>query len=191
MTMSTTLMYYVLFENARMTSVERAAKAAERDRKRAEKEAEEEAQRAVKVVECDRKRAEKNVEKAQRVAKAAAKAAERDAKWTTEVDATIERMIDGGFSYAKIASKLGNGLKRQDISNRRNRHSKESSGMIKPALQPGFPSRITWTAEDDATIVRMRAEDISFAKIVSELGNGLKRNDIKNRWYHHLKDKLQ
>ena len=189
--MSTTLMYYVLFENARMTSVERAAKAAERDRKRAEKEAEEEAQRAVKVVECDRKRAEKNVEKAQRVAKAAAKAAERDAKWTTEVDATIERMIDGGFSYAKIASKLGNGLKRQDISNRRNRHSKESSGMIKPALQPGFPSRITWTAEDDATIVRMRAEDISFAKIVSELGNGLKRNDIKNRWYHHLKDKLQ
>jgi len=129
-------------ERARMISVERAAKAAERDRNCAEKEAEEEAQRAAKVVERDCKRAEKEAEKAQHVAKAAAKAAERDAKWTTGVDATIERMIDDGFSYAKIASKLGNGLKRQDISNRRNRHSKESSGIIKPAVQPGFPSRI-------------------------------------------------
>jgi hypothetical protein len=37
----------------------------------------------------------------------------------------------------------------------------------------------------------MRAEDISYAKIASELGNGQKKNDIKNRWNRHLKDKLQ
>ena len=68
---------------------------------------------------------------------------------------------------------------------------KESSGITKPAVQGGFPSRITWTADVDATIVRMRAEDISFATIASELGDGLKENDIKNRWNRHLKDKLQ
>jgi hypothetical protein len=39
--------------------------------------------------------------------------------------------------------------------------------------------------------VRMRADDISFPKIASELGNGLAENDIKNRWYRHLKDKMQ
>jgi len=37
----------------------------------------------------------------------------------------------------------------------------------------------------------MRADDISFAKIASELGNGLSKNDIVNRWNRHLKDKLQ
>ena len=68
---------------------------------------------------------------------------------------------------------------------------KESSGITKPAVQGGFPSRITWTADDDESIARMRADNISFAKIASKLGNGLKRNDIKNRWNHHLKDKLQ
>jgi len=126
------------------------------------------------------------------VANAAAKAAQRDAKWTAEVDASIESMmINGSVSFSKIASKLGNGLSRNDISNRWYDHLKESSGITKPPVPTGFPSRITWTAEDDATIVRMRAEDISFAKIESELGNGLKRNDIQNRWYRLLKDKLQ
>ena len=52
-------------------------------------------------------------------------------------------------------------------------------------------SRITWTADVDASIMRMRADDISFAKIASKLGNGLKRDDIKNKWSCHLKDKLQ
>jgi hypothetical protein len=33
----------------------------------------------------------------------------------------------------------------------------------------------------------MRAEDISFAKIASEVGDGLKENDIKNRWNRHLR----
>ena len=54
-------------------------------------------------------------------------------------------------------------------------------------MQPGFPSRITWTEDADATIVRMRADDISFAEIAAELGNGLSKNDIVNRWTHHLK----
>jgi hypothetical protein len=170
---------------------QRVAKTAKRDRKRAEKEAEEEAQCVAKTAERDRKRAEKADEEAQRVAKAAAKAAKRDAKWTAEVDASIESMINDSVSFAKIASKLGNGLSTNDISNRWNRHLNKLSSIIKPAVQPGFPSRITWTTEDDATIMRMRAEDISFAKIASELGNGRKTNDIKNRWYHHLKDNLQ
>jgi hypothetical protein len=161
-------------ERSRMTSVECAAKV------------------AAKVVERDRKCAEKEAEEeAQRVAKIAAKAAERDTKWTAEVDALIESMINGNVSFLKIASKLGNDLSTSDIKNRWYDHMKESSGITKPPVQTGFPSRITWTEDDDATIVRMRAEDISYAKIASELGNGLKKNDIKNRWNRHLKDKLQ
>ena len=123
---------------------------AERDRKRAAEKAEEEAQRAAKVV-------------------------ERDARWTPVVDAEIERMIDEGYSYDKIASKLGNGLKMHDIKNRWNRHLKESSSITKPPVQPGFPSRITWSEDADASIMRMRADGVSFAKIASELGNGLKK----------------
>ena len=144
----------------------------ERGRKCAEKEAEEEAQRGAKAA-----------------ARAATKAAERDAKWTAEIDAWIESMIDGSVSFSKIASKLGNGLKEHDIKNRWYSHLKESSGITKPPVQPGKPSSITWTADVDATIVRMRAEDISFVKIASELGNCLNTNDIKNRWNRHLKDK--
>jgi hypothetical protein len=56
--------------------------------KRAEKEAEDEAQRAAKAAERNPKRAEKEAEEeAQRVEKAA----QRDAKWSAEVDASIER----------------------------------------------------------------------------------------------------
>jgi len=112
------------------------------------------------------------------------------AKWTAEVDASIESMVNGGVSFAKIASKLGNGLSTNMIRHRWDDHLKESSGIIKPPVQAGFPSRITWSTEDDATIVRMRAEDISFANIASELGNGRAKNDILNRWNRHLKDKL-
>jgi hypothetical protein len=137
------------------------------------KEAEEETQRAAKVVE-HRKRAEKKeTEEKQRVAKAAAKAAKCNAKWSAEVDASIERMLDGGDTFKKIASKLGNGLKIQDIKNRWYFHLKKSSSIIKPAVPGGFPSRLTWTADADATIVRMRADDVSFPKIALELGNGL------------------
>jgi hypothetical protein len=161
-------------ERAQMTSAESAAKA------------------AAKVVERDHKRAEKEAEEeAQHVAKAAAKAAQRDAKWSAEDDASIESMINGGVSFSKIASKLGNGLTQTDIKNRWYRELKKSSGITKPPVKTGPHSSITWTAHVDATIVRMRTDDISFAKIASKLGNGLKKNDIKNRWNRHLKDKLQ
>jgi hypothetical protein len=173
-------------ERAQMLSVERAAKVVERDRKHAGKEAEEEAQRVAKVVERDCKRAEKEEEKAQRVAKAA----ERDAKWTAEVDESIESMINDSVSFSKIASKLGNGLKENDIKNRWYVHLKESSGITKPPVQTGFPSRITWTADVDESIVRMRVEDISFTKIASKLGNDITRMEIYHRWNRHLKDKL-
>ena len=174
-----------------------AVKIAECDRKRAEKEAEE-AQRvakaAAKIAERDRKRAEKEAEEAQRLAKAAAKAAtkaaERDAKWTAEVDASIVSIINGRVSFAKIASKLGNCLSKNDITHRWHDHLKESSGIIKPFVQSGPQSSITWTDDVDASIVRMRADDMSYAKIASKLGNGLVRNDIINRWNRHLKDKL-
>jgi hypothetical protein len=152
-------------ERARMTSVERAAKVVERDRKREEKETEEEAQRV-------------------------AKAAERDAKWTEDIDASIERMIDDGVSFSKIASELGNGLSKNDIVNRWNRDLKKSSSITKPPVQPGPKSRITWTEDVDASIVRMRVDGVTYAKIASELGNGLSTSDISNRWKNHLKDKL-
>jgi hypothetical protein len=154
------------FEMEADEEAKRAAKAAERDRKRAEKEAEEEAQRA-------------------------AKAAQHDAKWTADVDPTIERMIGGCSYYSDIALELGSGLKKHDIGNRWTGHLKELSGIIKPAVQAGRRSSITWTAEDDATIVRMRTDGFTFAKIASELGNGLTNSDIKNRRTRHLKDKLQ
>ena len=145
-----------------------------------------------KTAEHDRKRSEKEAEEeAQRVAKAAAKAAKGDVKWTAEDDASIESMINGGVSFLKIASKLGNGLTQMDIKNRWYRELKKSSGITKPPVKTGPHSSITWTAHVDATIVRMRTDDISFAKIASKLGNGLKENDIKNRWNRHLKDKLQ
>jgi ribosome modulation factor len=121
----------------------------------------------------------------------AANAAKRDAKWTEEVDATIERLIEDGVSYAKIASKLGNGLSKNDITHRWHDHLKKSSSIIKPAVQCGFSSRINWTEEVDASIVRMREDGISFAKIALELGNGLSKNDIAHRWNRHLKVKLQ
>ena len=52
---------------------------------------------------------------------------------------------------------------------------KELSGIIKPAVQPGPKSCITWTADVNAAIVRMRTDGDSYKKIASELGNGLKK----------------
>jgi hypothetical protein len=179
-----------------MTSVERVAKVVERDcerdrkrdKKSTEKEAEDEAQCAAKAADRDRKCAEKvTEEEAQRPAKAAAKAAERDAKRSAEEDATIVKMIADDVPCSKIASELGNGLSEHDIRNRWHRELKESSGIIKPPGKTGPRSSITWTADVDATIGKMRTDGFSFAKIASKLGNGLKDNDIKNRWNRHLK----
>ena len=122
-------------------------------------------------------------------AMSAAKAAAKATKWTVEVNASIERMIDDGVSFTKIASKLGNGLSKNDIINRWHKDSKKSSSIIKPAVPGGLPSRFTWTEDVDETIVRMRTDGVSFAKIASELGNGLAKHDIMNRWNRHLKDK--
>jgi hypothetical protein len=168
-----------------------AAKIAERDCKRAEKVAEDEAQRvakaAAKIAERDRKRAEKVAEdEAQRVAKPPG-----SITWTAEVDASIESMLDGGVSFSKIASKLGNGLTITDIKNRWYKVLKKSSSIIKPAVQSGFSSRFTWTEDVDASIVRMRMDGDTFEKIASELGNGLAGHNIMHRWNRHLKDKLQ
>jgi hypothetical protein len=58
---------------------------------------------------------------------------------------------------------------------------KELFGIIKPAVQAGRHISITWTAEDDAAIVRMRTDGDSFTKIASELGGGLTNSDIKKQ----------
>ncbi len=118
------------------------------------------------------------------------KAAKRE--WTAEVDASIIRMIRDKVSFAKIALKLGNGLSKNDVQHRWDRKLSKSSGIIKPAVPGGgFPSRITWTADADASISRMIQDKVSFAKIALKLGNGLSKNDIVNRWTRHLKNKQQ
>jgi hypothetical protein len=91
------------------------------------------------------------------------KAAKRE--WTEEVDASIIRMIKEKVSYAKIASKLGNGLSKNDVQHRWVRKLSKSSGIIKPAVQSGFTSRFTWTEDADATIVRMKADGIIYTEI--------------------------
>ena len=125
-------------EEAWQQEEEKDRKKDERDRKCAKMESEEEAQRVAKTVR-DRKRAEKEAEKD-------AKAAERNfvrtfleaeevalehrrqerdrrrATWTAELDETITRMRADGFSFAKIASRLCNDLKKDDIKYRWNRH---------------------------------------------------------------------
>ncbi len=58
---------------------------------------------------------------------------------------------------------------------------KELSGIIKPAVKRGAKSRITWTVDNDEAIMRMKKDGVSFAKIASELGDGLNRNDIKKQ----------
>jgi len=39
----------------------------------------------------------------------------------------------------------------------------------------------------DATIERMVGDGYTYTEIVSELGNGLKHEDINNRWNKHVK----
>ena len=55
------------------------------------------------------------------------------------------------------------------------------------ALERRRQERDQKRAKNDETITRMRADGIYFAKIASKLGNGLKMDDIKNRWTRHLK----
>jgi len=46
-------------------------------------------------------------------------------------------MFGGCSSYSDIALELGNGLTNSDIKNRWHGYLKESSGIIKPAVQAG------------------------------------------------------
>ncbi len=87
-----------------------------------------------------------------------------------------------------LALTLGKGLKKNDISNRWHIKLKELSGIIKPPVQSGQHSSITWTAEDDATIVSMSPGGSSYTKIALALGQGLKKNDTSSRWHFKLKE---
>jgi hypothetical protein len=66
---------------------------------------------------------------------------------TADEDQAITHMIADGSAYANIASELGNGLKMSDINNRWNQCLKKSTVIIKPPVQTGRHSSITWTAE--------------------------------------------
>ena len=99
--------------------------------------------------------------------------------WTAEDDATIVRMIAGGSSYHKNALAIGKGLRGQDINNRWHRELKESSAIIKPPVKTGPHS--SWTAEDDAIIVRMIMHGSSYPEIALAMGIGLKVQVISNR----------
>ena len=95
-------------------------------------------------------------------------------------------MIVDGYSYDIISFELGNGLQMGDINNRWNWHLKKSTDIIKPQVPTGRHSWITWTADVDAQIMRMKADGYSYDMISFELGNGLKINDINNRGNRHL-----
>ena len=83
----------------------------------------------------------------------------------------------------------GKGQTKNDINNRWHMKLKESSRIIKPPVQGGqHSSSFSWTAKDDAVIVRMNEGGSSYAEIASALGKGLNKNDIKNRWHKILKE---
>ena len=65
---------------------------------------------------------------------------------------------------------------------------KESSGIIKPAVKPGVKSRITWTAELDDAIVRMKKDAVSCNDSALELGQWPKISRDQTRWHRHLKE---
>ncbi len=52
----------------------------------------------------------------------------------------------------------------------------------KQATYTQSKNRITWTVEDNATIVRMIVGGSAYAEIALAMGKGLERNDISNRW---------
>jgi len=64
----------------------------------------------------------------------------------------------------------------------RKREEKEAEEEAKRAAKK------TWTAEDDATIVRMVGDGYSCSEIASELGKDLKRGDICYKWINHLEE---
>ena len=146
-----------------------ALKQEERDRKLSSVE------RAVKVVERDQKRTEKEAEEVVKAAERHFNCTFLEAEELALEHRRQERHRKRAENEAEEAAKTAE-------------HDREctekASGIIKPYVQ-----RVarTWTTELDEIITRMRADSISFANIASRLGNGLKKNDIKNRWKRHLK----
>ena len=145
------------------------------DRERDERGAVNAAEHEKRPTERERKQAKKWTVSAEREIRTTKREHKRAEKWTAEVDEAIKCMIADGSTYTKIASELGKSLKESDINNRWNQCLKKSTNIIKPPVQKGQPSSITWTAEVDEAIKRMLADGSNKAKIVSELGNGLKR----------------
>ena len=72
-------------------------------------------------------------------------------------------------------------------------YSRKGGGKGKAGIIMLYVKKVTltWTAELDVTIMRMRADGITFANIALRLGNGLKTTDIKNRWHTRLKALIQ
>ena len=60
--------------------------------------------------------------------------------------------------------------------------NKEKEVNHKQATYTQSKNRITWTVEDNATIVRMIVGGSAYAEIALAMGKGLERNDISNRW---------
>jgi flagellar biosynthesis GTPase FlhF len=150
-------------------------KKAARKRKRkdgmtAVKKAEEEAQRVAKAADRNRKHAEKEAEEeAQRGAKIVAKAADRNRKRAEkEAEEEAQRVAKIAERYRKRAEKA---------------EEEETQRAAKAAELDA-----KWSAENDATIERMIDDVYSYDEIASELGNGLTKMDIYNRWTRYLEE---
>ena len=134
--------------------------------------AEDEAQRVAKIAERDRKRVKKEAEEeAQHVAKAAERAAECDCK-------RVKKEVE---EEAQRAAKAAERAAERDRKRVEKEAEEEAQRAAKPSVKTGPHSSITWTADVDATIVKMIADDVPCLKIASKLGNGLSENDIRNR----------
>ena len=112
------------------------------------------------------------LEEAQRVAKIA----ERDRK-------RAENETEEAQRVAKIAAKIA----KRD-SKRAEKEAEDEAQRVAKAAAKAAERDAKWTGEVDASIESMINGSVSFSKIASKLGNGLSTNDIKNRWYDHLKE---
>ena len=162
------------------------------DRERDERGAANAAKQEKRTTKHEWKRVDKEANKAAEYGKRTTERAtkrerKRAGKITAEDDEEITRMIAGGYSCKKIASELGKGLTRNDINNRWHNFLMKSSSIVKPFVEAGIPSSITWTAEDNEGITIMKAAGSSNAKIASELGKSLTKSDIYNRLKRFLK----
>ena len=140
---------------------------------------------AVNAAKCKKRTTKRECKRAEKEANLTTKRERKEADhttWTAEINEAIMRMIVDSSIYTNITSGLGNGLKRSGINHRWNYSSKKSTGIIKPPVQAGWHSSITWTVEVDKAITCMIADNSTYTNIALELGNGLNRSEIFNRW---------